>query len=104
MHRPALAAAFLALSTPALAADLDYPPPVVERERIIERRTYVPAPVIRERVYVEPRVYGYDEPRVYWDGPRYRAYGWRQWDRRPYATAGWGWDRGHRGRHWRHRR
>jgi hypothetical protein len=86
----------LSLCTPAFGADLDpyyserdtvierpAPPRVVERERIIERHYYEPAPVYRERrVYVEtpgyayaPRVYA---PDIYYDRPYNYAYaGWR---------------------------
>lgn len=75
-----LAVPTLALATPALSADLYYrdssgvviEQPVVERERIIERRYYAPAPVVRERVVVDP-------PRVYYAPPR-----------RGYYTAGYG--------------
>lgn len=85
----------LSLCTPAIGADLGpyyserdtvierpAPPRVVERERIIERRYYEPAPVYTERrVYVEPgyayapRIYA---PDVYYDRPYSYAYaGWR---------------------------
>ena len=85
-----LAVPLFAFATPAHAADLGpYPeresyyerpaPPVVERERIIERHYYESAPVYERRVYVEPPVYY--APRVYADD----YYG------RPntYAYAGW---------------
>jgi hypothetical protein len=86
----------LSLCTPAFGADLGpyyserdtlierpAPPRVVERERIIERHYYEPAPVYTERrVYVEtpgyayaPRVYA---PDIYYDRPDSYAYaGWR---------------------------
>jgi hypothetical protein len=77
---------FVLLSTPAVSADLDgsvdrSPPPVVERERVIERYEYYePPPVVVERhIYVEePEVYY--EPRIhtYYDRPyRYGYAGWR---------------------------
>ena len=95
MNRLALLAIpLLSLPTAPIAADLDgpgyserdvviehpAPPRVVERERIIERHYYEPAPVYREeRVYVEPRVvYGpryYDE--AYYGPDTYAYAGWR---------------------------
>ena len=86
-----LAVPLLGFATPAVAADLGpyperesyyerpTPPTVVERERIIERRYYEPAPVYERRVYVEPPVYY--APPVYAD--TYYA--------RPYAYAYTGW-------------
>lgn len=90
-----------ALASPALSADLYYrdssgvviEQPVVERERIIERRYYAPAPVVRERVVIEtPRVYY--APRDYYAAdygyrPAYYGYGPR-----------WGQSRWHRSYRW----
>ena len=61
-----LAFPLLAMASPAFSADYDGPiyrernvviesPPVIERERIVERRYYEPVPVYSERVVVEPR-------------------------------------------------
>lgn len=94
----------LLLSTPAVSADLDgpayrAPPPVVERERIIERQYYEPPPAyVERRVYVEePEVYY--EPRVhtYYDRPYGYAYaGWRP---RYFFPRAHRWHRHHH-RHW----
>jgi hypothetical protein len=98
----------LLFSAPAVAADLDrplygereyiespLPPRVVERERIIEHHHhhYAPAPVYRERRYVEPEVYY--RPRreyAYYDSYRYTHAGW--WKPRHFFP------RHHH--HWRH--
>ena len=103
-----LAIPLLSLATPAAAADLGpyypdrqtyierpEPPRIVERERIIERRYYEPAPVYREPVYVEPRAYY--APRVYRDAYYYP---------RPYAAYAYDWRPRHffpRGPFWHHR-
>jgi len=86
----------LSLCTPAFGADLgpyyserdaviERPPPprVVERERIIERHYYAPAPVYTERrVYVETPAYAYAPriyaPDVYYDRPYTYAYAGRR--------------------------
>lgn len=97
-HLALLAFPALALASPALSADLYYrdsgvydaPPPVVERERIVERRYYAPPPpVVRERIIVEaPPVYY--APRAYYP-ERYVTYGYSR-------PAYWGprWHRPHR--------
>ena len=103
---------FFCFCTPAIGADLGpyyserdavierpAPPRVVERERIIERHYYEPAPVYTERrVYVEtpgyayaPRVYA---PEIYYDRPYTYAYaGWRP---RYFFPRGPIWHRHHR--------
>ena len=75
-----MALPLIAWTSPVGAADLygyDAPPPVVERERIIERRYYpapvYSAPVYSAPIYAPPRVY-YDEP-AYYDRPYRRVYG-----------------------------
>jgi len=95
------------LASAASAEDLGpypdaYAPPPPER-RIVEHHHYYhqPAPVYRERVYVEePRVYY--RPRVYAEAvyPRpYYAYGYTDWRYRPFYRPHW---RGHGG--WGHGR
>ena len=91
--------ASIALASPVLAADLDREPccaergAYVERERIVERRYYVPPPVVEE-VVVAPRYYA---PR-YYAGPVFypRAY-YRDW--RPRHAYGHRF-RHHHGRRW----
>ena len=97
-----------ALTTPGIAADLDGPrccreretfleepaPRVVERERIVERHYYEPVPVVREKVYVEPR---YVAPRVFVDVD---VGGWHDgWRPRRHWRAGPVWH-GRRGPWW----
>ena len=108
-HIPLTVLSLLLVSAPVAAADLGPSgpyierPPVVERERIIERR-YVPVPVYRERrvyveppfvepIYVAPRVYRrYGYPYGYGRGYPY-GYG-RGWH--PGRFHGGGWGHGHR--------
>lgn len=102
------AVGFAALSTPGIAADFDGPrccreretfleepaPRVVERERIVERHYYEPVPVVREKVYVEPR---HVAPRVYVDVD---VGGWHDgWRPRRHWRAGPVWH-GRRGPWW----
>jgi hypothetical protein len=106
MHKLAfLAVPLFAVTTPATAADLGpYPerdsyyerpaPQVVERERIIERHYYEPAPVYERRVYAEPPVY--DAPRVYADGYYGRPYAYTGWRPRHFYPRPY-WHRGYRG-------
>jgi hypothetical protein len=97
-----------ALTSPGAAADFDGPPccreretfleqparRVVERERIVERHYYEPAPVVREKVYVEHR---YVAPRVFVDVD---VDSWREgWRPRRHWRAGPGWHH-HRGPWW----
>jgi hypothetical protein len=96
----------LGLPRPSLAADLDGPgyverdrviverpaaPKVIERERIIERNYYEPAPVYAPppRVYYEDSYYDVPRPYVYAYG--YRPHYWRP--RQAYFVRPW----------WRHR-
>ena len=118
-----LAAPFMCLTGPAVAADLGpYPeresslrPPAVERKIIKE--TYVPPPVVHrkivehhhyyheaptvyreKRVYIEPRVY---EERLYKERmyPRRFAYAYQDWRPHHFFPRHHYW--GHRGhRHW----
>ena len=100
MKRFALSiASLLSVSAPAFAGDLYSPAydrsyydraPVVESERIIERR-YYRAPVVERYVaerYVEPRVYSdiyyddgyrYPRPRAYVYGPDWSHRHYRGW-------------------------
>lgn len=87
-----LSISVLALASPAKSADLGgpayagpgygyAPPPVVERERIIERRYYPepayvvppPPPVVAPRVYYEPPIVVRPYRQAYW----YPRYGYR---------------------------
>jgi hypothetical protein len=92
------------LSTPAVSADLDGPvdraPPVVERERIIERHHYYEPPpaYVERRVLVdEPDIY--DEPRVYTYYDRPYAYAYAGWRPRHFFPRAHYWRRHHH-RHW----
>jgi hypothetical protein len=102
----ALCIPILLLSTPAISADLDdtgYEPrgKIVERERIIERRTYYEPPPI----YVERDIYVEDADEYY--VPRAYHYRWphrharRDWRPRHYHPHARYWHRHHH-RH-RHR-
>ncbi len=82
--------ASITLASPVVAADLDREPccaergGYVERERIVERRYYIPPPVVEE-VVVAPRYYAprYYAGPVFYSRPYYRdwrpryAYGYR---------------------------
>ena len=106
MHKLALLAVSFCFATPAFAGDLGpYPerdsyyerpaPPVVERERIIERHYYEPAPVYERRVYVEPPVYY--APRLYAGDYYPRPYAYAYTGGRPRHFFPRFWHHHHRG-------
>ena len=90
MKRLAVLSVPFFLSTPAMSADFDGPV-YREREAFIERDVppprvvehyhyYVPAPVYRERVYDEPRVYRhYDRPFYAYSAYRPRHHYFPRW-------------------------